>query len=63
MNEAPDQLRNIIPEYAVFNKNRATYEELQLWINGWLISHPQEWLGPPPQEIDPTDGRCAAHRR
>ena len=49
MNEAPDKLCNTIPEYVVSTKNRAAYEEeLQMWIdNGWLISYPQEQLGPP----------------
>lgn len=34
MNEAPDQLRNVISEYSVSNKNRVAYGGL--WItNGW----------------------------
>ena len=49
LNNAPTLLCNQVTEYKILDNIRGEYErELQIWImNGWLISYPQEWLGPP----------------
>ena len=48
-NQSPDGLTNKVPEYRMSTQVRQEYcHELEMWLNNrWLLSYPEEELGPP----------------